>query len=227
MKDLVEVKYNKVFATSNVIGTEFGVAHKEILRKIDNLRVEISTLEFNQMYVKNVYVNPKGREYDNYHLTRKGYMFLVMNISSKKAHKKKLAFIDAFDLMENTLRNVLDNKSDVEWNESVIIGKQARLEETDTIKELVEYATKQGSKNAKFYYKHITNATYKALGLMAQKHPKLRAQMNIYEISQLMLAEKFASNKIREYMALERNYKDIYNSVKDDLINFSNAVRFN
>ena len=49
--------------------------------------------------------------------------------------------------------------------------------------------------------------------------------MNIYQVSELMLAERLASNKLKEYMALDRNYKDIYESVKNDLINFANAVR--
>jgi len=226
-KELVEVRNNKVFTTSNIIATEFGIAHMELLRKMDNLTMEISIVEFKGMYTASTYKNTKGREYRNFHLTRKGYMFLVMNISTKKAHSKKLAFIDAFDLMEEALRKLLTNKSDLEWTSTRLIGKTARREETDIIKEFVEYATNQGSKSAKFYYKHITNASYKALGLMAQKHPKLRDQMSIYELSELMLAERFAANKLKEYMALKMHYKDIYHTLRYDLIVFGNALKLN
>jgi len=225
MKELVQVKHNKVFATTNTIAEEFGIAHREIRRKLGILAVEISPSAFNEMFTESLYLNSKKREYKNYHMTRKGYMFLVMNISTKKAHKKKLAFIDAFDMMEDAIRNSLTNKSDVEWSETRLIGKTARLYETDVIKDFVEYATKQGSKNAKFYYKHLTNASYKALGLMALKHPTLRSTMNLYQLSELMLAERLAANKLKEYMELERNYKDIYQSVKDDLVTFANAMR--
>jgi len=224
---LVEVKYNKVFCISNTVGEEFNIAHNEILRKIDNFTVEIPTAELKTMYIEAVYINSKGREYRNFHMSRKGYMFLVMNISTKGSNKKKLAFIDAFDMMEDALRKKLDNKSDIEWNQTRLIGKQARLEETDAIKLYAEYCTEAGSKNAQMYYKHITNATYRALGFMAQKEPKLRDQMNIYEVSQLMLAEKLACNKLIEYMELKREYHDIFKSVKEDLLKFADAVRLN
>jgi len=225
MQDLVEVKNNKVFTTSNKIAEEFGIAHKEIIRKTKNLAGEISTLDFSKMYSESVYMNAKGRDYKNYHISRDGYMFLVMNIATKKAHAKKLAFIKAFNLMESALLNSQTNKSDIEWTSTRLIGKTARREETDAIKEFTEYATAHGSTKARMYYIHITNATYKALGLMAMKHPKLRDQMSIYEVSELMLAERLAANKLREYVALKREYHDIYDSVKKDLIAFADSLK--
>jgi phage regulator Rha-like protein len=41
-------------------------------------------------------------------------MFLVMNISTKKAHDKKIQFIDAFNAMEKALLQ----KTNVEWNKT-------------------------------------------------------------------------------------------------------------
>jgi hypothetical protein len=118
-----------------------------------------------------------------------------------------------------------ENATDKTWLGQRDLGKIARREETDVIKEFVEYAKAQGSKKAGFYYKHITNATYKALGLMVQKKPKLRDFLNLYEVSELLLAERVAKNSLRKYMDLEREYHDIYNSVKDDLISFGSGLK--
>jgi hypothetical protein len=60
---------------------------------------------------------------------------------------------------------------------------------------------------------------------MVQKKPKLRDFLNLYEVSELLLAERVAKNSLRKYMDLEREYHDIYNSVKDDLISFGSGLK--
>ena len=158
-------------------------------------------------------------------MNRDFFSFLVMRFRRRKAIEWQLRFIAAFNAMEAKLIQFQKNASDQEWIGKREESKLIRHEETDTIKEFVEYATSQGSKSARFYYKHITTATYRALGLMAQKNPKLRDSMNIVETSQLLLAERHATRRLRKYMELGRHYKDIYSSVKKDLIGFGEVLR--
>lgn len=148
-----------------------------------------------------------------------------MRFRGKKALEWQVKFNDAFYEMEKHILQTELNKSDSGFIKIREQSKIARKQETDTIKDFVEYATNQGSSSAKFYYKHITNATYKALGLMVQRKPKLRDSLNIYEVSELLLAERTAQNSLKKYMNLNRNYKDIYESVKDDLVKFADALR--
>jgi len=152
------------------------------------------------------------------------FMVVGMRFDTKLARKWQGQFVTAFNVMENRILISDTNATDPKWLGQRGRGKIARLEETNVIKTFVEYATEQGSKSAKFYYKHITNATYKALGMMVQKKPKLRDTMDLYEISELLLAERIAKNSIKRYMGLGRNYKDIYTSVKDDLLSFGNDL---
>ena len=226
---LVELNKKAIYADSNLIARKFGMQHAKVVNAMETLIPKLDDFRVPGFHPKFMQENReyRGSHYTAYLVNRDCFMLLALRFDTKKARQWQGRFLSAFNLMEDSLQQVQTNKSDMEWNEGRLIGKQARLEETDTIKEFIEYAVNQGSTHANFYYTLVTNATYKALGLMAQKHPKLRDQMNIYEISQLMLAEKLAANKIKEYMALERNYKDIYNSVKDDLINFADAVRLN
>ena len=223
MNDLVECKNKQITTTSLKISKYFGKVHKDVVKIINNFDDD----EFKGGNFTPLKLEYRGQKFNAFKVTQDGFLLLAMGFTGKKAEKWKKNFIVAFREMEKSLLQTQTNKSDIEWNQTRLVGKQARLEETDTIKEFVDYATDQGSKSAQFYYKHITNATYKALGLMAQKNPKLRDAMDIYEISQLLLAEKLASNKIKEYMDLGRHYKDIYKSVQEDLINFANAIKLN
>lgn len=223
MVNLVEVVNGQPMTTSDLIGKEFSIAHNEILKKIASFIGDINPVRFREMFAKDTRI-VRGREFKTYNMSRDGYMFLVMNISTKKAHAKKLAFIDAFNQMESALLKLDINKHDNEWRKVRTQLKQLRLAETDVIKEFVEYATSQGSKSAKFYYKHYTNATYKALGLIQHKRPKLKDTLDLMELSQLMVAENVAKLSIRKHMEAGEHYKSVFLLVKQDLLALSETL---
>jgi Rha family phage regulatory protein len=225
--ELVEVNRNEVFCDSHIVATKFKLKNAYVAQRIKKVMADIGKLRVNG-------VNPKvmvekrfyrGTEYTPYIMNRDFFSFLVMRFKGKKAIEWQLKFIAAFNSMEERLLTADENATDKTWLGQREHGKIARKEETDVIQEFVEYATAQGSEKAKFYYKHITNATYKALGMMVQKKPKLRAVMNLYEISELLLAERVARDSLKKYMDMKRDYHDIYDSVKDDLINFGSGLR--
>jgi Rha family phage regulatory protein len=221
--NLVETVKGEPRTTSDLIAKEFGISHKHLLVNIQNLMVELSAVRFEEMYVlfdREV----RGRKFKTYSISRDGYMFLVMNISTKKAHAKKLAFIEAFYEMENALLKLAENSNDNEWLRVRTQSKQMRLQQTDVIKEFVDYATEQGSESAKFYYKHITSATYKALGLIQHKKPKLKDTLDCMELSQLMVAENVAKKSIRKHMLAGEHYKSVFILVKQDLESLANTL---
>ena len=136
-------------------------------------------------------------------------------------------FIQAFNKMEDILLKQQNNKQNLEWNQSREQGKQIRLETTDTIKEFVEYATNQGSKSANMYYKHFTNAEYKALGFIQQAKPNLRDTLDLMQLNQLILAEDLTKRCIKKYMKENLHYKEIYILVKQDIENFAKNLLLN
>lgn len=225
--ELVELKSKEAFCDSSVVAKKFNQKHgyvvdiiKKVISDLDGIMVggtDPKCIKELREY--------RGQKYTAYLMNRDFFAFLVMRFKGRKAIEWQLKFIAAFNAMENRLKNADQNANDTKWLNQREQGKIARKEETDIIKNFVEYATGQGSKSAKFYYKHITNATYQALGLMVQSKPKLRDTMNMYEVSELLLAERIAKNSIQKYMNLGRNYKDIYQSVKDDLLSFGSGLR--
>jgi len=226
--ELVEVKKNSVYCDSHIVAKKFGYKPGYVVKHIKNVIKDIEEMEGVRMFTPKIITEGReyrGNKYTAYLMNRDFFSILAMRFSGKKAFKWQAGFIAAFNAMEERLLTADTNATDPTWLIQRDQGKLARKSETDVIKDFVEYATDQGSKSAKFYYKHITNATYKALGMMVQRKPKLRDTMNLYEISELLLAERIARNSIKKYMELGRGYKDIYTSVKNDLLSFGSNLR--
>jgi len=133
--------------------------------------------------------NYRGKKYTAYLMDREFFSLLSMRFKGKKALEWQVKFNAAFYDMEKLLLAEAWNSQSDPWLSSRKKGKQIRKDTTDVIKEFVEYATAQDSKSAKFYYKHITNATYRALGLLVYKKPKIRDTLDMMEINQLATAE--------------------------------------
>ena len=220
LKDLVQIKRGVISTTSNIIAEEFGIAHRNVVAKIEDFTARISAVRFNSMFTEISYINDRGREYKSFSISKSGYMFLVMNISTKRADEKKLLFIDAFEKMEQMLLN----QSNVEWvtarNQTIAI----RNDETDVIKKFIEYAIASGSNGAKFYYKHFTTATYKALSLLEHKKPKTRDTLDMLELNQIALAEHIVTTVIEEEMDSGEHYKVIFEKCKNALEKFAGSL---
>lgn len=228
--DLVEVRKNEVYCDSSIIAKKFCHKHGYVIKHIKNIISDLEDMEGVKMFTPKVMIENReyrGNKYTAYLMNRDFFSFLVMRFKGKRAIEWQAQFIAAFNAMENRLLLEDKNATDPNWLTQRDQGKLARKEETDVIKEFVDYATDQGSTKAAFYYKHITNATYKALGLMVQRKPKLRDTMDLYELSELLLAERVARDSIKKYMDLGRNYKDIYESVKEDLLSFGSVLKLN
>lgn len=211
--ELVFSKKWQVFADSLKVAEKFNISHKHILIKIENLTAENPSVK--NSFLKDKYINERNREYPRYFMDRSGYMFLVMNISNKRANEMKWKFIEAFNEMERALLN----QQNVSWIENRQLLKEERKEETNKIKEFVDYATTQWSKNAKFYYTNITKTTYKALELLNKnKTTPLRDNLELYDMLNLIIAENKVVECLENGMEKNLHYKEIYLLAKQELI---------
>ncbi len=224
--ELVTIKHNQVFCDSSLVSKKMNIQHAKVVRTIERLLERLRVTDCHPK-VESFEKEYRGQTFKAYLMDREFFTMLCMRFESKEALQWQTRFNGAFYEMEERLLKEINNKANTDFIETRQQGKQARLEETNVIKEFVEYATNQGSKSAKFYYKHITNATYKGLELMVKKQPALRETLDIYQLSELMLAERVAKNSLKKYMALGRHYKDIYKSVSEDLIVFGNSLKLN
>ena len=231
MNKIVEVKRNEVHTDSLIYAEKFGINHRDLLEKIRKLTAELSAPE--KYFQESKFINKQGREYTKYLLNKKGFSLLIMNTGAKGKEERRLLlemqenFIDAFSKMEQELLKAKYNSNNLEWNKTREQGKEVRLELTDTVKEFVEYAVSQGSKNAKRYYSNITKMEYKALGLVQENSPKLRETLDTMELFQLIMAEDLVKRQIKKYMLENLHYKEIYLLVKTDLERYAGVLKMN
>jgi len=109
IKQRLQVKENTVFTTSIDMGKIFEKEHKNVIQSIELLDCpeEFGRLNFQPTY----YTDTWNRKMPMYNITRKGFVLLAMGYTGKRAMAFKIAYIEAFDLMEKEL---IDRENDTE-----------------------------------------------------------------------------------------------------------------
>ena len=101
MNRLVVINNNQIVVSSKDIAEHFGKEHKNVLQNIrDILVAENSATKFFQE-TSTVY---RGQQFPFYLMNRDGFSLLAMGFTGKKALQWKLKYIEAFNEMEETLK---------------------------------------------------------------------------------------------------------------------------
>ena len=102
-KDIVVIKKDgELVVTSRQIAEDFGKRHSHICDTIRNLTAENS--EVKKMMIESKFEH-RGNEYTEYLLTRDGFSLLVMGFTGSRALEWKLKYIEAFNKMEQAIKN--------------------------------------------------------------------------------------------------------------------------
>lgn len=223
---LVEVNKEEIYCDSSRVAKDFGMKHNKVTRAVETVTPNIDDFRCTGCTpkIEKVDRHYRGKDYEAYIFNKDAFVIVMMRFETKRARQWQGRYIAAFNAMEKMLLQETTNKQCDKWITKRDHSKQIRIETTDIIKDFVGYATDQGSESAKFYYKHITNATYKALGLLTLKKPKLRDTLDIYELSQLSTAEQLIQRSFSRHMRDKIPYKVIYKYVVQDLQNFSDSL---
>ncbi|MBP3928489.1 MAG: ORF6C domain-containing protein [Peptostreptococcaceae bacterium] len=98
-------KDGELVVTSRQVAEDFEKNHKEVLRAIEVYKTRISTAQFCALFIESQYRASNGKMNKEYLLTRDGFSFLVMGFTGAKADEWKLKYIEAFNKMEQTIKN--------------------------------------------------------------------------------------------------------------------------
>lgn len=134
MKNLVQIKNKEVVTTSRQVADVFKKKHIHVLEAIDNKIQNLGGIE-NSIYLfkEEEYVHPQNKQkYRQYLLTRDGFSFIVMGFTGKKADEWKLKYIQAFNQMEEMIKEQslpkLDSKFLLQLSEEMA-EKEKQIEE--------------------------------------------------------------------------------------------------
>ncbi len=99
---LTFVQDGKVLTDSRTVAATFGKEHRNVLAAVKRLGIPA---DFNALNFKPVeYTDEKGERRPCYHITRDGFVLLVMGFTGKKAMTFKIKYIEAFNAMERALK---------------------------------------------------------------------------------------------------------------------------
>lgn len=125
--------------TSLILAEAFNKQHKNVIQAIE---AKINTAEnsalLKNMFVEDSYIASNGKQNKMYYLNRDGFTFIAMGFTGRKADEFKLKYIDAFNKMEEQIRNQLlqvQNQSTDDLKRANLLYKIANLTSDEELKE--------------------------------------------------------------------------------------------
>lgn len=208
------LKNQEVTTTSLIVSEEFNKNHFHIIRDIKNLEKELGQsknglTKFKEMFQKSSYISIQNKKQPMYIMNRDGFMLLVMGFTGVKALNIKVNFIEAFNNMENYIRENEKSKiykQNTDWLITRNNGKLVRRNELDVISEYIIYSREQGSKSPEKYYIHFTKIVNSLVGIKSGMRDKVDFETLIHIIN----LENLIMRVVREGMENRMYYKEIY-----------------
>lgn len=214
MNELVHLEHDEAVCSSLEVAEKFGKRHDKLISEIERMYSDLIGKGCAQnggdpLFVKSSYIHPQNKqEYPMYLMNRDGFSLLVMGFTGKKALDWKLKYINAFNQMENYIRE----KQSQSWIETRTVGKLSRKAETDVLKQLVEYAKQQGSEHADMLYMTYSKLANKTVGVADRDTATAKQLMN------LSVTENIILKVVEEGISQQLHYKEIYKNCKDRLV---------
>ena len=138
----------------------------------------------------------------------------------------KESLVKQFILQKKWILEQKTQKQNQQYIETRNQSKIGRKQETDIIKEFIEYAKKQGSKNADKYYMIISKMENAAFFILKEKFKNVTEILNIQQLSKIIVADMIVKQAIIEGMKKEIFYKDIFQEAKKKVVEMSNSLGF-
>ncbi len=191
MSDLVFLENNQALTTSLKVAEYFEKRHDRVLRAIStSIQAVPKNGDSAKAFIKSIYKDESGKSNPMYLLNRDGFMFVVMGFTGEKAARLKWNYIQAFNAMEETLRELLVERKSEQWREIRNETKQNYRVLTAAVQKLYDRAKSQGSKaTEKSFYVQFAKLINKTLNIKAGSRDKL-ALWQLYEIDKLQFIAK-------------------------------------
>ena len=207
MNQLVKIKKNDIFTDSIVIANGTENAHESVItliRKYEDDFRELGSIEYSD-YLKSNKLKTKGTKID---LNEPQASYLITLLRNNDIVRRfKLELVKEFFRM----RQFILERQTAEWQQSRLIGKQIRKDETDVILEkLIPLAESQGSNNAGKLYMVYSKLVNNTLGIEAGR----RDNLPLAYVDAIRFLERAISNIISIEAGKGTYYKEIYQICK-------------
>lgn len=223
--ELVKINRNEPVTSTLVIAQGMLVEHRAVMQLVDKYNDRLEKRGVMTFEMSKPLGGKGGRPIQICWLNESQTLFLITLMRNSEVvldFKDKLTL--EFLKQKKIIAHLLSQSNSKDWKQERTIGKEARKIETDSIQIFCEYAKQQGSTHYDKYYKHFTNATYKALFILEQEYKDIRNILNLHQLQMLASADIAVSKAIQEGMEQKMHYKDIFQYAKQRLEQFSELI---
>lgn len=215
MNQLVKVIHNDVFTDSWIIAESTGNSHESVTKLLKKYSDDLEMFGKLSTDLKSGIKSKRGI---TIYLLNEPQATLLMTFlgNSKKVVKFKVELVRQFYAMR---QYILEHQSP-HWQATRLESKSNRRMETDEIKQFVQYAKDNGSKNADRYYCNLSILANKAVGIDSNSRDTATAG----QLNNLILIEHIIGEVIKEGILQSLYYKDVYKSCKQRIEQFKQVA---
>lgn len=135
MNELVVMKNQQAVTTSLVVAEAFKKKHKDVMRAISNkLGSAQNCAQYKNMFTPSFYQDASGKQNKMYYMNRDGFTFIAMGFTGRKADEFKLKYIQAFNKMEEYIKQ--QNQLPTSPTEMLRLAIESNLETADKVEAL-------------------------------------------------------------------------------------------
>lgn len=210
MNELVTIRGKDVFINSLIIAEGTQNEHESVIRLIQRYEEKFNRwgkIYFTDLKSGNKNGDMRGRPTKVAFFNEQQATFLITLLRNTDVVLEfKSELVDQFYKM----RQVIMQRTTLDWQETRRIGKLTHRSETDIIADLIKYAKTQGSKHADQLYQVYSKLANKIVGLKGGE----RDIASIKQLNTLDDVESMIFHIIQRGMAQCKHYKEIYQDCK-------------
>ncbi|MBS0937410.1 Rha family transcriptional regulator [Lactiplantibacillus plantarum] len=182
MNNLVIMKNQQAVTSSFQVAETFEKKHRNVLATIEGL---LKNKHTQHMFAKETYINEQnGQSYPIYYMNRDGFTLLAMGFTGTKELKFKLKYIEAFNAMEQTLKELPVEKLDPVVQAEISMTK-----------------AKTAKANALYKIAKATDSKSASQSLLAQAAKELTGEMTIL----VMKRKEYTATEVGERVGKTAN----------------------
>jgi len=219
-KCLVTVQDDEGRAGTKIIADGFNRRHEQVTRLVKKY-----SEHFEKINTLNVfYSKEKTKKFKEYFLDEDQFAFLATLFKNDAdVVDFKLRLILDYKKVKNQLKAALGQKGDPVYDQARLTSKTLRKLETGEIQKFIAYAKSQGGSDVgcDLYYANITKMMNTLLFICEGKFKNLRDILTPEQLMTVGSAEQVVGKSLRDDMAKNIFYKEIYQNVKEKVMMFA------
>jgi len=212
-KSLVTIHGTEGRAGTKIIADGFNRKHDQIKRMVTKYQVEFEEIA----PLKGAITKGKTKSFEEFLLTQDQFLFLGSLLrNNDQIVRFKLNLVKEFSKCRKLLESALGQRGDLVYDQARLTAKTLRKLETGEIQQFIAYAKEQGGSVAgcDMYYANITKMMNGLLFICEGRFKNLRDILTPEQLMTVGSAEQVISKSLRDDMANNVFYKEIYKNLK-------------